>query len=55
MFSVASASAIFTALLGNISTMLGTVLTAVFLIFGALLCVGIAVHYTRKYIASRKG
>lgn len=54
MFGVASATAVFTSLLANVSTMLGTVIVAVFTIFAALLGLGIGIHYVRKYIARRK-
>jgi predicted membrane protein len=54
MFGVASASAVFTTLLASISTMLGTVLTAVLVIFAALLGLGLGIKYARKYIHGRK-
>jgi hypothetical protein len=54
MFNVASASAVFTTLLANISTILGTTVVAVLGIFAALLGLGLAIRWVRKYIAGRK-
>ncbi len=54
MFDVASASAVFTTLLSNISTILGSTVIAVLGIFAALLGLGLAIRWVRKYIAGRK-
>ena len=54
MFGVASASAVFSALLEDISLILGTTVTAVMVIFAGLLGLGLAIRWVRKYIAGRK-
>ena len=54
MFDVSSVSAIFTAFIGNVSTILGTVLTAVLGILAALLGLGYAVRHVKRWITGRK-
>lgn len=55
MYSVASASAAFTAAITDVSTLVGTSLTAVLGVFAALLGLGFAISRLRRYIQRRKG
>lgn len=55
MFDAASASNAFTAVIGDVSTLVTSSLTAVLGIFAALLGLGFAISRLRKYIQRRKG
>lgn len=54
MFDVASATAVFNALIGDVSTIVGTTLLALVGILAALLGLGFAISRVRRWITGRK-
>jgi len=54
MFTVASSSALFTALISNTSSLIQTVLTAALVVLAALLGLGFGIRHVKKWITGRK-
>ena len=54
MFDVASASAVFTTLTANVSSLIGSTLTTLVGILAALLGLGFAIRHVKKWITGRK-